>query len=98
MRMSRSRMKRMAKWTWLATLALASSLLLAGCGTVTTHASQAPAGATDPTFAKAAELARQDATLSGQARQDNAAQIDRLLAAIDNATLARQAAALPVGD
>jgi outer membrane PBP1 activator LpoA protein len=91
-------MKRMAKWTWLATLALASSLLLAGCGTVTTHALQAPAVATDPAYAKAAELARQDATLSGQARQDNAAQIDRLLAAIDNATLARQAAALPVGD
>ena len=91
-------MKRMAKWTWLAALAVASSLLVAGCGTVSTHAAQAPAAATDPNFARAAELARQDASLSGQARQDNAAQIDRLLAALDNATLARQAAALPVGD
>ena len=96
--MSRSRMKRRAKWTWLAALALASSMLLAGCGTVTTHATQAPTVAADPGFAKAAELARQDAALSGQARQDNAAQIDRLLAAIDNAPLAQQAAALPVGD
>ena len=91
-------MKRMAKWTWLATLALALSLLLAGCSTVATHATQAPAVTTDPAFAKAAELARQQATLSGQARQDNAAQIDRLLAGIDNATLASQAAALPAGD
>ena len=91
-------MKRMAKWTWLAAFALASSLLVAGCSTVTTHAAQGPAAATDAGFAKAAELARQDATLGGQARQDNAAQIDRLLAALDNATLARQAAALPVGD
>lgn len=91
-------MKRMAKWTWQAAFALAALLLVAGCSTVTTHAAQAPVAATDPDFAKAAELARQDATLSGQARQDNAAQIDRLLAALDNAALARQAAALPVGD
>ena len=91
-------MKRMAKWTWLATLALASSLLLGGCSTVATHAAQPQATATDPSFAKAAELARQDATLSGQTRQDNAAEIERLLAVLDNATLTRQAAALPVGD
>lgn len=90
-------MKRMAKWTWLATLALASALL-AGCGTVITHPAREPAAAMSPGFSKAAELARHDATLSGQARQDNAAQIERLLAALDNATLARQAAALPIGD
>src|SRR3569623_1504638 len=91
-------MKRMAKWTWLAVLALASLLLVAGCSTVTTHAAQARAAVADASFAKAEELARQDATLSGQARADNAAQIDRLLAALDNAALAREAAALPVGD
>ena len=41
---------------------------------------------------------RNDATLTGQAKIDNARQIDRLLAGIDNATLARDAAALPAGD
>jgi outer membrane PBP1 activator LpoA protein len=79
-------------------LALVASLLT-GCGTVTTR--PAPASASAPVaaaFAGAAELARRDATLSGQARQDSRAQIDRLLDGIDNATLAREAAALPVGD
>ena len=91
-------MKRMAKWTWLATPALATLLVFAGCSTVTTHATPEPVAATDPAFARAAALARQDAALSGQPRQDNAAQIDRLLAALDNPTLVREAAALPVGD
>jgi hypothetical protein len=39
-------------------------------------------------FAQARDLARNDASLTGQARQDNEAQIDRLLAGLDNATLA----------
>nr|WP_159017329.1 penicillin-binding protein activator [Lysobacter profundi] len=80
-------------------LLLLATSLLASCGTVTTRTT--PDSASAPVaaaFASAEELAHRDATLSGQARQDNRAQIDRLLAGIDNAGLARQAAALPVGD
>ena len=39
-----------------------------------------------------------DATLSGQAKQDNVQRIERLLAGLDDATLAREAAALPAGE
>jgi outer membrane PBP1 activator LpoA protein len=71
--------------------------LFAGCATTQVsgpEASKASSGA----LANAAALARNDATLSGQAKIDNARQIERLLAGVDNATLARDAAALPVGD
>ena len=72
--------------------------LFAGCATTNVssggQATQAERGA----LAAAAELARNDATLTGQAKADNARQIERLLAGIDNATLARDAAALPAGD
>lgn len=71
--------------------------LFAGCATTQVNGpatSQASSGA----LASAAALARNDATLTGQAKIDNARQIERLLAGIDNATLARDAAALPVGD
>jgi len=95
-------MENLAKWNWLPILlapALATLILMAGCSTVATQRTQAPATtAIDATFASAAALARKDAALSGQAKQDNSAQIERLLAGLDNATLAREAAALPVGD
>ena len=94
-------MENMAKWNWLPILAapaLATLILIAGCGTVASPRTQAPAAAINATFASAAALAQKDAALSGQAQQDNRAQIDRLLAGLDNATLARAAAALPVGD
>lgn len=52
----------------------------------------------DADFAAAADLARAHGGLTGQARADNAARIDALLARIDDATLAREAAALPPGD
>ena len=72
--------------------------LFAGCATTQVggggQVSQAERGAL---FA-AAELARNDASLSGAAKADNARQIERLLAGVDNATLARGAAALPAGD
>ncbi len=72
--------------------------LFAGCATTPVggpaQSSQASSGA----LAAAAELARKDAALTGQAKIDNARQIERLLSAIDNAALARGAAALPVGD
>jgi uncharacterized protein len=72
--------------------------VLAGCATVQVDRPQAQAGPSDATFAQARELARGDAALSGQARSDNARAIDRLLASLDDATLAREAATLPAGD
>lgn len=78
--------------------ALSVLLLVAGCSAVNTRPASAPVAETNATFANAIALARNDAALTGQARQDNSAQIDRLLAGLDNATLARQAAALPIGE
>ena len=71
--------------------------LAGGCATVQVE-KPAAAASLDPVFAQARDLARNDATLSGQARSDNARAIDRLLAGLDDATLASNAAALPAGD
>lgn len=71
--------------------------LFAGCAT-TQVSGPATSKAISGALASAATLARNDATLAGQAKIDNAREIERLLAGIDNATLARDAAALPVGD
>jgi outer membrane PBP1 activator LpoA protein len=80
-------------------LPLLAALLAAGCSTMQVTPSGAPhATAMSPTFTSAAELARMDATLSGQAKVDNAQRIERLLAALDDATLARETAALPAGE
>jgi outer membrane PBP1 activator LpoA protein len=87
------------RWSLLAVCAVAIAvLLLGGCATVATHPAAAPAAAADPGFAQARELARNAAALDPAARQDNDARIDRLLAAMDNATLASETAALPPGD
>lgn len=72
--------------------------LLASCATTPSAGPATSAVRFAPAFANAATLARQDAALSGQARTDNAREIDRLLATLDDATLARDAAALPSGD
>ena len=72
--------------------------LFSGCATTQVSGPAQPAQATSGVVASAAELARNDATLTGQARSDNARKIESLLAAVDNATLAREAAALPMGD
>ena len=72
--------------------------LFAGCATTTTSGGGQTTQAGRNALSAAAELARNDASLNGQARIDNARQIERLLAAIDNATLARDAASLPAGD
>lgn len=72
--------------------------LAAGCATSNVSSGGKATQAASGALAAAAALASNDATLSGQARADNARQIERLLAGIDNATLARDAAALPVGD
>ena len=78
-------------------LLLLLAALFAGCAT-TQVSGPATSKAGSGALADAAALARNDATLSGRAKIDNARQIERLLAGIDNATLARDAAALPVGD
>ncbi len=79
-------------------VALLLVALLAGCATPSGTGPATSAARFAPAFANAATLARQDAALSGQARTDNAREIDRLLATLDDATLARDAAALPSGD
>lgn len=72
--------------------------LFAGCATTQVSGPATPKAQASATISQASALARQDATLTGQARSDNAREIERLLASLDNATLARDAAALPAGD
>ncbi|WP_330947424.1 penicillin-binding protein activator [Thermomonas sp. LB-4] len=71
-------------------------LALAGCANV------APKAPPPPPYAaatlEAQVLAASHAALTGQARRANADAIDRLLASLDDATLARDAARLPAGD
>lgn len=73
-------------------------LALAGCANVgpRTHLPATPTYA--PAFSEARTLAAGHVGLRGQARRDNAAAIDRLLAQLDDAALARDAANLPAGD
>jgi len=74
------------------------TLLLAGCATSQVSGSARSSQALDPSFAAARTLAANDAQLSGRARSDNAREIERLLSTLDDATLSRDAAALPAGD
>lgn len=87
-------------WTPLRALLVAFALgLLASCATVSVSpTATAPREALSPPVSEAAELARQHAALSGQAQADNAARIEQLLAGLDDAELARNAAALPPGE
>jgi outer membrane PBP1 activator LpoA protein len=71
---------------------------LAGCASTEVQAPARAVAATSPAFAEARALAGAHAGLSAQARVDNARRIDTALAQLDDATLARQAAGLPVGD
>lgn len=75
---------------------LALLLALAGCATVAPTAPPPPPYAAATLEAQA--LAAGHGGLAGQARRDNAEAIERLLASLDDATLARDAARLPVGD
>jgi len=70
--------------------------LLAGCAT--TQRSDPAQPTSSAAFVSAGQLARNHAALSGQASSDNARAIQRLLTGIDNDSLARDAARLPVGD
>lgn len=90
--------KRFGRMRLLNTAALLMlAALFAGCATTNVSAPGRSSQATGA-LKEAAALARNDATLSGQAKTDNARQIERLLAGVDNATLARDAAALAIGD
>lgn len=82
--------------TWMFSL-LAATALLGGCATVETRP-VAAINAANPLIAQAAHLARNNASLSGAARTENEQQIERLLSQLDNAALAREADAVPVGD
>jgi outer membrane PBP1 activator LpoA protein len=73
----------------LAATLSACSTVAPGPGTVSTA---------NPVVAQAAQLARNGATLTGTARQENDDAIDRLLSQLDDAALSREAAALPVGE
>jgi outer membrane PBP1 activator LpoA protein len=75
---------------------LSAVLLLAGCATTTVHRPTAAHAA--PAFAEARAIAGALASLPPAERQAGEARIDRLVAQLDDATLARQAAALPPGD
>ena len=77
-------------------LLLLLAALFAGCAT--TQVSGPAKTSSSAAFVSAGQLAHNHASLSGQAKTDNAREIERLLSAIDNDTLARDAAALPVGD
>ena len=77
-------------------LALLLALLAAGCASV--QVSGPKSHARSAVAVQAAQLAAQDASLTGQARQGNAEAIARLLATLDDATLARDAAATPASD
>ena len=77
-------------------LAMLLALCAAGCASV--QVSTPKAHVRGPAATEAAQRAAQDAILSGQARRDNADAISRLLATLDDASLAREAAATPAGD
>lgn len=78
-------------------LALGLALLtLSGCASVEVQKPSAPAR--NEIVVEAQALARNHAALSGQARSDNAARIDALLARLDDAALGRAASGLPAGD
>ena len=84
---------------WLLACSLAAGVL-AGCGTVETRpAAPGPAQASrDSRIQQAADLLQAGASLTGAARTANAAQVDRLLSQLDDATLSREAAALAGDD
>lgn len=71
-------------------------LALAGCANVSV--SHAPVVAYTSAFSEARSLAAGHASLTGSARRDNATAIVRLLAQLDDTSLARDAAHLPSGD
>jgi len=82
---------------WICAAAF-GAMLLGGCATVSTTGGTTSQQSRNPTIAQAGELARNGAALTGAARSANDREIERLLATLDNATLAREAASLAAGD
>jgi outer membrane PBP1 activator LpoA protein len=80
----------------LAIALLLSVLALAGCAATSVRGPVA--ARPDPAFAEARTLAAGLAAMPAAGRKANAARIDRLVSSLDDATLAREAAALPAGD
>lgn len=72
--------------------------VLAGCTTTNTRSDKPQSVRIHPAIAEAYPLAAQHAGLSGTARGDNAQAIQRLLAGLDDTTLAGEAARIPDGD
>jgi outer membrane PBP1 activator LpoA protein len=85
--------------TWLRA-ALCALLLttLAGCTTIERTTGTPASASRNLQIAQAADLVAQGAALSGEARAQNDRQIDALIGQLDDATLQREAQALPVGD
>ena len=83
------------KHTAIAVLLLAA---LAGCASVEVQQPAAATSAYSAAFTEAQALAQGHAALSGPARSANSGRIEALLAGLDDAALARDAARLPVGD
>lgn len=83
-----------------APLLLGLAMAVGGCATDTRVAPpEAPAAVAErPSLDEARGLARDAQALSGTARRDADARIERLLSPLDNATLAREAAAMDDGD
>jgi hypothetical protein len=79
------------------TLFIVLLLALAGCANVAPKPA-ATVAAFAPATVQAQALAANHAGLSGKARHDNTTAIEQLLAQLDDATLARDAAKLPAGD
>ncbi|HSD17044.1 MAG TPA: penicillin-binding protein activator [Thermomonas sp.] len=73
-------------------------LVLAGCASVDVQRPAATTSAYSAAFTEAQALAQGHAALAGPARGANAGRIEALLAGLDDAALARDAARLPAGD
>lgn len=86
-----------ASMTWAVAMTLSAALSLGGCAT--TGGTTKPAVTrVNPVVAQASLLARAHDGLGGQAKAENAREIERLLGGLDNAALTNEAAALPAGD
>jgi hypothetical protein len=79
-------------------IALLLAALFSGCATTQVNAPSQPAATLGTTMASAAQLARDQDAQAGAAREQITREIERLLASVDDATLAREAAMLPAGD
>jgi len=92
---TRPRARQHAGWLLAASLLL---MALAGCATVDRTGTPAGRGPRSEEMVQAGALARQAVTQTGAERAQSEKQIDLLLAALDDASLQREAAALPKGE